>query len=97
LVQSRIIAGYFFSHFSLNSAKASSAACSEAAVETGVRSAATTDQSFFEAYVNELRNRCTIQVCTMVWGQTAAMASGRPFRGVADHDQAVLGASVLDL
>ena len=32
LVQSRMIAGYFFSHFSLNSAKASSAADSETAV-----------------------------------------------------------------
>lgn len=32
LVHNRMIAGYLFSHFSLNSAKASSAACSEGAV-----------------------------------------------------------------
>jgi hypothetical protein len=32
LVQSRMIAGYFFSHFSLNSAHASNAADSETAV-----------------------------------------------------------------
>ena len=40
LVHSRIIAGYFFSHLSLNSAKASSAVDSDTAVYTGLRSRA---------------------------------------------------------
>jgi hypothetical protein len=56
-VQSRMIAGYLRSHFWLNSAKASSAADSETAVETGLRSAAIAAQSFFEAYVNEFRSK----------------------------------------
>ena len=59
-VHNRMIAGCLFSHFSLNSAKESNAACSEGAVYTGLRSFAIGAQSFFEAYVNELRSRCTL-------------------------------------
>ena len=60
LVHSRMIAGYFFSHFSLNLAKASNAADSETGVYTGLRSFAIAAQSFPEAYLNELRSKCTI-------------------------------------
>ena len=49
LVHSRMIAGYFFSQATLNSAKASRAACSDAAVYTGLRSLAMPAQSAFEA------------------------------------------------
>ena len=38
-----------------------------------------------------------MQVCTTVWGNTAVMASGKPFQAIDDGDQDVLGAAVLDL
>jgi hypothetical protein len=41
----------------LSSAKASNAADSDGAVYTGLRSLAIVAQSFFEAYLNELRKR----------------------------------------
>src|ERR1022692_625138 len=57
--QSRMIAGYRFSHVPANAANRSSASASDAAVYTGLRSFATGPQSFFDAYLNEFRKRWT--------------------------------------
>ena|SRR6266571_6309566 len=54
---SRMIAGYRFSHFPLNSANRSSASDSDAAVQAGLMSFAICPQSRFEAYLNEFRRR----------------------------------------
>jgi hypothetical protein len=45
----------------------------------GLRSFASCAQSLCEAYLNEFRNRCTMQVCTIVFSHTVLTASGRPF------------------
>src|ERR1700730_16853916 len=37
-------------------------------------------RSFHDAKSMELRMRCTMQVCTIVCGKTALIASGKPFR-----------------
>src|SRR5664279_4286670 len=41
---------------------------------------ATALRSFHDAKSMELRIRCTMQVCTIVCGNTALIASGKPFR-----------------
>ena len=55
--QSRMMAGYFFSHVPENSANRSSASASGAAVQTGLRSLAIAAQSLWDAYLKLLRSR----------------------------------------
>ena len=43
------------------------------------------------------RIRCTVQVCTVVCGQVASTASGKPVEPVAAHDQHVAHAAVAQL
>jgi hypothetical protein len=55
--QSRVMAGYRFSHLPLNSANAPSAAASDGAVYTGLRSLASWGQSRFDAYLKLFLSR----------------------------------------
>src|SRR5438045_421535 len=45
----------------------------------------------------ELRFRCTIQVCTTVFGNTASMAWGKALQAIAAHEEDILHATVLEL
>ena len=98
VLHNRTIAGYLRSQMSLNSANRSNAAASDGAVYTGFRSFATAAQSFFEAYRNEFRSRCTMQVWVIVAGPHLPDRVGQALQPVADQDQAHVGhAPVLDL
>lgn len=55
------------------------------------------DQSSFDAYLNDFRNRRTVQAWTTVFSRTAVTATGMPLSTVTREHEHVPDAAVLNL